>query len=163
MALAAAQVIDAIAGRINGLPLAGTDVFTSRAWPLTEEILPAWRVVAEDEEIEAMTVHRKTPQKHDLEVTLRGFARAVANLDDALNALAAEVLTAIFADVVVSDPLADPPVVADALDQLANKLQISARRIERGYGTDGEAALGAVTVTLKAVFKTMSNAPETII
>jgi hypothetical protein len=53
MALAAAQVVDALAARMTGLPLTGSRVYTSRLWPVSEAEMPAWRLTAEDESIEA--------------------------------------------------------------------------------------------------------------
>lgn len=155
MALAAAQVIDAIASRITGLALAGSRVYTSRAWPLAEADLPAWRVVAADEDVTPMTVHGPALQQHQLQVELRGHARAVADLDAALHALAAQALAAVFDTA--------PQVPADALDGIASKLQIGLRRIERSLAAEGEAVLGLVVITLQVIFRTRSNAPETLV
>lgn len=152
MALASAQIIDAIAARLSGLPLAGIRVYTSRAWPLSEAGLPAWRVVAVDEDVEPLTVHRPAQQQHRLQVEVQGYARATADLDDALHALASEALTALLT-------LAPP---ADALAGL-NTVQFSLRRIERAMQPLGEASLGLITITLRADFRTASNAPDTII
>lgn len=151
--LAAAQVLNAIAARLTGLPLAGVRVYTSRAWPLASKDLPAWKVVAPDEDIEPMTVHRPTPQKHLLQVELLGHTRAVDDLDDRLHALASEALTAVF----------NEPGTPDALSAFDGKVQLSARRIERAMAGEGEAALGLVTITLRAEFNTLSNAPDTIL
>lgn len=150
--LAAGQVIDAMASRLSGLPLAGTRIYTSRTWPLAEEELPAWRVLAKDEDIEPITVHPNALQTHALQIELRGYARAVADLDDALHALAAQAIAAVFS--------LTPP--ADALASLASKMQLSQRRIERGMATEGEAVVGMVVVTLRAVYRTWAASPETL-
>lgn len=163
MTLAAAQVIDAIATRITGLSIAGSNVYTSRAWPLTEALLPAWRVVAGDEDVEPQTVHPNLLQQHTLQVELRGHAKATSDLDDALHALAEEVLTAVFRARVVTDPMAIPPTVADALDNLYGKLQVSLRRIERVLQEEGEAVLGLIVVTLRVIFRTRASAPGTLV
>ena len=153
MALASAQLVDAIATRITGLPLAGADVFTSRAWPLAESHLPAWKVVAVDEVIEPMTVHADPLLKHELQVELRGHVSAVEDLDDDMHALAAEALTAIF----------DTTPPADALATVDSKLQLSLRRIERAMQTEGQANVGLVVITLRAEFRTRQSAPETLV
>jgi hypothetical protein len=150
--LAAAQVVDALAARLSGQPLAGTRVYTSRAWPLSEDGLPAWKVVAVDEDIEPQTVHSPTLQRHALQVELQGYAKAAANLDDALHALASEALTVIF----------NAPGAPDALSALTSTA-ISTRRIERAMQKDGEAVLGLVTVTLRAEFNTYEDEPDTIV
>lgn len=151
--LAAGQVIDAMATRLTGLALAGSRVYTSRTWPLSEEELPAWRVQAGDEDIEPVTVHPDALQQHALQVELRGHARAVASLDDSLHALAAEALTAVF----------DTTPPADALNTIASKLQVTLRRIERAVATEGEAAIGLVILTLRVIFRTRASAPETLV
>jgi hypothetical protein len=151
--LAAQQVVDAIASRITGLALTGARAYTSRMWPLSEADLPAWRVFAVDEDIEPTTVHSPFVQTHALQIELRGAARAVADLDDTLNALASQALTALF----------NPPGVADALSVLLQRVALTTRRIERAMATEGEAAVGLATLTLRAEFRTLSNAPDTIL
>jgi len=147
--LAAGQIVHALATRITGLTL-GAGVFTARAWPLAEDQLPAWRVIAVDEDVEPQTVHADPFQLHALQVELRGHVKATAALDDSLHALSAEALTAVF------DPT--PPV--DALAAIASKLQVTLRRIERAMATEGEAAIGLVVITLRATFRTRASAPE---
>src|SRR4051812_5941361 len=96
MALAAAQVVDALAALLVPVALSGGRVYTSRLWPLTEAELPAWRVTAETEEVQPTTIHSGVEQ-HLLSVEAKGYARATDNLDDSLHALAAAGLTALFA------------------------------------------------------------------
>lgn len=153
MPLAAAQIIDAIAARMTGLPLAGARVFTSRAWPLAEDALPAWRVLAENEDIEPTTVHPNARQEHRLQVELHGYARAVNDLDDALHALTAQALESVFS--------LTPP--ADALAALRPKLQMTQRRIERRLEADGQAVLGEVVITLRVVFSTRVSEPQSLV
>lgn len=147
--LAAGQVVHALATRITGLAL-GAGVYTARAWPLAVDQLPAWRVVAVDEDIEPQTVHPDPFQAHALQVELRGHLRATEALDDDMHALSAEALTAVFDQ--------SPPV--DALAAIASRLQLTLRRIERAMSTEGEAAIGLVVITLRATFRTRASAPE---
>lgn len=152
MALAAKQVLDAIAVRMTGLPSAGVRVYTSRAWPLDK--LPAWRVVTPDEDIEQIVVHSNPIQDHKLQVELRGYAEAVADLDDTLHGLAVEALTALF----------NPPGAPDALSALVpSKVKLSQRRIERTFTPDGQAVVGMVQITLRAEYRTKANAPEALV
>ncbi len=151
--LAAAQIIDAVAARITGLPLTGSRVHTSRAWPLGEDDLPAWRVIAGDEDIEPVLVHRPPRNRHQLSIELHGYAQAVADLDAALHALAEQSIAAIFAEPQPDDDLA-------AISSLA---QLTLQRITRTLAAEGEATLGSVVVTLQAVFHARSSAPGTII
>jgi hypothetical protein len=149
--LASAQVLDAIAARITGLPLAGARVYTSRAWPL--DVLPAVRVVSPDEDIEQLTVHNPAVQKHALQVELQGYLQATDDLDDAMHALASELLTALFND----------PGTPDALSTIGNDVVLAQRRIERAMAKEGQADIGLIQITLRASFSTRSNAPDTLI
>jgi hypothetical protein len=139
MALAAAQVIDTVAAR---LAAAGRPVYTSRLWPLAEAALPAWRVTAEQEDVERQDMSGSICQ-HTLTVQLRGYVRATDDLDDALHALAATALPLVFADPVPHD------------------LQLTS--IDRQIETTGEAALGAITLTARAVYYVRTAAPEIIL
>ena len=151
--LAAAQIVDAIAARITGLALTGARAYTSRMWPLSEADLPAWRVFAVDEDVEPATVHQPFINNHALQVELRGVARAVASLDDTLNALASQAITALFS----------APVVPDALSALIGRIALTVRRIQRDMATEGQAAVGLLTLTLRVEFRTLSTDPDTLI
>lgn len=139
MTLAAAQVIDAVAARITAT---GAQAHTSRAWPLAEADLPAWRVTAEQEDVERLTLGDDTNQ-HTLGIQLRGLVRATADLDDALHAFAATAIAAVFA----------LPVPFD--------LQLTG--IDRQLTTEGEASVGAITVTARATYIVRASAPQTIL
>lgn len=138
MALAAAQVIDALAARLAPLAATGGRVYTSRGWPL--DVLPAWRVVAADEAVAPDTV--EPINRHELDVEATAYTRATADLDDALHALAAGGLALLFA-----------PTVPYGL-RLAG--------ISRQVQSDGEASVGAVTLRLSTTFWVDPAAPETI-
>lgn len=153
MALAAAQIVDAIAARLkgNGITPAGVRVYTSRAWPLADDQLPAWRVTAEDEVIEAETMHYPAILTHELTVELEGTVRATANVDDAMHAMAASAMATLFGTEAASSlaPL-----------QIAEMLPTGIRRL---FSTQGEAVLAQVVVTLQVIFRTSMTDPETII
>ena len=68
MALASAQLIDAIAALLRGVSGWADSVHTSRLWPLAEADLPAWRVQAEDETVDAHGIGFPAKQQHELEV-----------------------------------------------------------------------------------------------
>ncbi|MGK2897210.1 MAG: hypothetical protein ACSLE9_00785 [Burkholderiaceae bacterium] len=142
MALAAAQVIDAVAARISGATACGTNVFTSRAWPIGEEILPAARITGDKEEITGEGLGDRLGQ-HLLDINAAFYARAVADLDDALHALAVAALPAIFA----------APV----------PYGLTLQGIDRKMAKEGEAAVGVITLRLQALFFTVPSAPETIL
>lgn len=141
MALAAAQVIDALAARLVPLAATGGRVYTSRLWPLDEASLPAWRITAADEVVEAAGIDGIGV--HRLDVDVQGFVRAVADVDDAMHALAVGGLPLLFA----------PPV--------PHGLQLLG--IGREITTEGEASTGRITLRLQALFYTQPAQPETIL
>lgn len=152
MALASAQVIDAIAARLSGAGVtpAGTRVYTSRAWPLAESGLPAWRVVAGDETVEQVNITWPHVNDHELQVDLRGVVAAADNLDDALHAMAEAALKRLFTD-----------RSAATLSPLRVRMVLSG--IERSLQEDGQAKVGVITVQLTARFQTKADAPDIII
>lgn len=151
--LAADQIVHAFAERLTGLPLAGTNVFTDRAWALAESQLPGWKVVPHDDDVEMATIHTPSVEAHSQQLELHGFVRAIADIDQAMSALAAEGLTAIFS--------LTPP--ADTLSSIRKKLQIGLVRVERTPTKEGEASTGLILITLRVDFKTRADQPETIL
>jgi hypothetical protein len=142
MALAAAQVVDALALRLTLVALSGGRVFTSRLWPLVEDELPCWRVTAETEDVELATIDDAL-NVHNLEVSAAGYVRATADIDDAMHALASQGLAALFAGTVPYG------------------LQLTG--IERDPVTDNEAAHAAIRLRLSTQFYVRPSAPETIV
>ena len=141
MALAAAQVVDALAARLTGLPLTGSRVYTSRWWPITEGELPAWQVTAEDEAVEPGDI--SGINLHRLTVQCSGYARAVNNLDDSLHDLAEQGITAVC-----------------ALPRLYGAQLVG---IERSVEQAGESAVGVIRVRLETIFYVAQTAPGTIL
>jgi hypothetical protein len=140
MALAAAQVIDAIAARLVPMVATGGRVYTSRTWPLGEADLPAWRVTAEGEDVTRATIDGLND--HSLVVRARAAARATSDIDDTLHALAASGLALLFAD----------PV----------PYGLQLERIDRDLSTEGEAAVGVISLDMRAQFFVAPATPETI-
>lgn len=141
MALASAQVIDAIASRLVPVLLSGGRVYTSRLHPLAEADLPAWRVTAEAEDVELSQVDGVNV--HTLLIDCTGYVRATLNVDDAMHDLAAAGLTAVCA----------LPVL--------HRTQLQS--IERELVSEGEAAMGAVRLRVATQFYVRPEAPETIV
>ena len=148
--LASAQAIDGVAALIESVTGMTGKVHTSRAWPLAESDLPAWRVLADDEEVSAQGVGFPAKQQHDLTVVAHGYARDTANLDDALHEMGAAALTKLFAS-----------RAATTLSPL--NCSVSLKRIERDMVTEGEAAMGRISLSLLVRFLTSNNAPNTIL
>ncbi len=142
MALAAAQVIDALVTRLEGVTATGGRVYPSRTWPLADADLPAWRVFVVDEPTEQVgldgDLHQHTPT-----IACRAYAAATADLDDALHALAAAGSAALFA--------------------ATRPYGLRLTSIDRAMATEGEARLGTVTLVVQAEFYANASAPETIL
>lgn len=155
MALAAAQIVEAVATLVRTAPVGMATPYidsthTDRAWPFAEDELPAWRVLADDEDIELVTMHYPAIERHTLVVLLEGRVRAVSSLDDAMNDMAATVLAAIFASAATA-----------SLSGLAKTMR--ATSINRSPESEGQAAIGAIDIRLEVVFCTLSNDPSTIV
>lgn len=150
MALAAAQVVTVLAARLDEVPAYTGRVFTSRRWPLAEADLPAWRIYATDE-VASRAAIGSNLHRHVVEVVAVGHVAATAALDDALNDMAATGCAALFA---VTAPSGAPELPPYGLQLLG---------IRRSEATEGEAALGVVTLTVQAEMYVDAAAPETIL
>lgn len=141
MALAAAQVVDTLAALVNAQAAVAGRVKTSRTWPWAEDQLPAVRVFVSDEVAEQATLDGINA--HRAAVDVQYTARATADLDDVLHALAAGGLALLFAG--------SPPY------------GLSLAGIARETATEGEAAVGRITLQLQTLFYVAPSAPETIL
>ncbi len=142
MPLAAATVIDALAARVAGQAgIAAASIKTTRWWPWAESDLPACRVYATGEDCELVTVGSPINQ-HTLQVAAQYTCRAVADLDDAMHALASGGLALLFAD-----------PVPYGLELVG---------IDRSTATEGEAAVGVITLRMTCLFHVDPRTPETI-
>jgi hypothetical protein len=142
MALAAAQVVDALAARLAPQVLGTGGVRTSRTWPWDEAELPAARVFAADEQVLESTIGDAINQ-HTLGVDVQYTLRAVADADDAMHALAEAGLALLFA----------PP--------LPHGLQLVG--INRETTGDGEAANARITLQLQCTYFVAPAAPGVIL
>jgi hypothetical protein len=141
MTLAAAQVINTLAARLAPMPATSGRVYTSRLWPLTEADLPAWRITAEGEQVEVAEL--EGVNMHSLTVSAKAYARATADIDDVLDALASSGLALLYSATVPYG------------------LQLES--IDRDLATEGEAAVGVITLTSRAIYFVAPGSPETIL
>jgi hypothetical protein len=152
MALAAAQCVTQIAALLVAAgTVAGARVYTNRNWPLSEDDLPALLVHADTETLTAATLEYPWLDAHELEVRVQGYVRATETLDDEINALAEQVLNALF--------------TTQAAAQLSPLVGVEMRcsEIERFATNVGPADAGQAAVTLALRFHTPSNAPQTLV
>lgn len=150
MALAADQVIDAIAALLSGATDAGTSVHTNHPHPLPETALPAWRVDAEDEDEEIVSgISYPARQQHELTVNARGIVRDVDGMRAARGQMGIDALGALFAS-------------RNTTRLAPLNCSMALARIRRDSTTEGEAAVGQITLALRVRFHTFNNAPETV-
>lgn len=148
MTLAAAQAIDRVAALIGSANVG--PVYTSRTWPLQDSELPAWRVVAADEDVETTGMQFPAQEIHSLTVAAQGYARATAELDDSMHMLAEAALAKLFE---TSSSTRLSPL----------NCAMSLTGIRRDVVAEGEASLGRITLLLLVRFLTFSNAPGSIV
>lgn len=148
MTLAAAQAIDRVAALVSSANVG--PVYTSRMWPLKDSELPAWRVVAADEEVETSGMQWPAQEVHSLTVAAQGHARATADLDDSMHALAEAALAKLF----------ETPNSA-RLSPLNCSMSLTG--IRRDVVPEGEASLGRITLLLLVRFVAFNNAPGAIV
>jgi hypothetical protein len=142
MALAAAQVVDALAARLAPQALGTGGVRTSRLWPWAEAELPAVRLFAADEQVEISTIGEQI-NRHTLAVDAQYTLRAVADADDAMHTLAEAGLALLFAE------------------PLPHGLQLAG--INREAATEGEAAVTRITLQLQCTYFVAPAAPGVIL
>lgn len=85
------QIREAAATLLTGLTTTGARVFQSRIYPLRDADLPCLLISTDDEQIEHENAVTGGELARELTITVRGIAKATANLDDALDAIAEQV------------------------------------------------------------------------
>lgn len=90
------QIRDAAVTTLTGLTTTGARVYPSRLTPLRDADLPCLLVMTNDEEIAGADVHGVL-QERTLRLAVRAVAKVSGALDDTLDAMVAEVETALYA------------------------------------------------------------------
>jgi len=103
---------------LTGLPLTGSRVYGSRLSPVEEGSLPALRIYADREQASPLVIHAQTTRERDITYRIEIVARANADLDDALDAIAEQVEGALVA-------AADSTWLGGTLGALSTKIELS--------------------------------------
>lgn len=103
---------------LTGLPLTGSRVYGSRLSPVEEGSLPALRIYADSEQASPLVIHAQTTRERDITYRIEIVARANADLDDALDAIAAQVEGALVA-------AADSTWLGGTLGALSTEIELS--------------------------------------
>ena len=85
------QIREAAATALAGLATTGARVFQSRVYPLRDADLPCLLISTDDESIESDNVVSGGELTRNLTLTVRGVAKAAADLDDTLDGIAEQV------------------------------------------------------------------------
>jgi hypothetical protein len=154
--LAAGQVVAQLKTNLLAAPatVAGSKVYTDRAWPVDESELPTLQVFAGREAITQVVVHSPALQEHKLELLLVGKVHATSGIDETMNVFIAQILTKLYG----TDAAATlSPLTGVRLEPPGEDTVI------RTPQEDAQAAFASFTVRAIACFQTMSNAPETLV
>lgn len=148
MAHVRSQIRDAFVTVLTGLTTSGTRVFPSRIHVLRDVDLPCLLVNLDNEEIEAATMHANPLLERSAELKVRACAKVVANLDDTLDTMVAEVEAAI----------------AGAADQSFGGLikpQALPSSLEIDFDESLEKPVGVATLTYRITYFTAAASPAT--
>lgn len=126
---------------LTGLTTTGSRVYDSRIFPLSEASLPCITVYTADESIEPQAIGGLMSRQMDLVV--RGYARALTGVEDVLDSIAEDVET--------------------ALTSIAGVKYLVLRTIETELDGEGDMPIAAITLTFTAEYYTDAGAPGTAI
>lgn len=142
MALAAQQVVAELVSRLTPVAATAGRVYPSRTWPLADADLPAWLVYVDSEPVDQQALDGDL-HMHSPTIACRAVTAATADLDVALNALAAAGIAALFAE--------------------PRRWGLRLAGINRAMASQGESRLGTVTLLVQCDFIAAVTAPETIL
>jgi len=138
------QIRERLAVELAGLTTTSTRVYQTRLYNIDETLLPCLLIYTQTETSEVQTLSRPYNIYKTLTIIVEGVARAVADIDDTLDTIAAEVETA---------------VGNSTLNNLAKDFYLTSTSID--LSADAQQPTGTVRLTFNATYVTTSNAPET--
>lgn len=152
--LASHQIVQASAQRLlDAATAAGSNVNAANR-ALTFSSFPGLKVYMTDDDFgvgDGDDITWPREQLHAMALVVDGVVRDVDDLEGAMAALAAEVLTAL-------EGTADASVLAPL-----DGVRLASQSISHRVATEGEVATGTVRIRFQAVFSTASDDPETIL
>jgi hypothetical protein len=141
MSHARQQIREALATVVTGLTSTGSRVYQSRM--RAQESLPCLLVVTNNESIAQADFDNQL--EHTLSLVITGVAKAAANVDDALDTIAAEVETAI-----------------GSLNSLGGKVRgLALESIETDFDDTLEQPVGLVNLGYRCTYFTNAGVPGT--
>ncbi len=147
------QLRAAVVTALTGLATTGSRVSATRRRPTAEADLPCLVVFTPDETTEIDSMGRPSrAQLRSVVLEVVGFAKG-SSLDDALDAIAAEVETALFASAVST--------AAGSVGVLVKDLRLV--RSETAYDPDAASPVGTLRLVFAASLRTREGAPTVIV
>ena len=143
MSHARQQIREAVATLVTGLTTTGSNVFQSRVYHLQASELPALLVYTNSETVERS--HMTTGLVRELTLRVEGIAKALADIDDTLDTIGAEVEAALGGQ--------EPAGVEDLVLQSADVT----------INGEGEQQVGAIVMDFLVRYRTDQADPETIL
>lgn len=129
---------------VTGLATTGSRVYQTRIYPLEQSKLPGLCVYTRAETTEYTTISLPRRQERTLEVVVEAYASAVANLDNTLDTIAAQVEEALAADVTRGGYAKDTKVIA----------------FEADFDGSGEQPVGVGRLTVQVIYTNRENEVE---
>lgn len=140
------QIREALATALTGLTTTSTRVYENRINPLQAANLPCLVITAESEEIEYGAAGGLSRRQHrNLTLTVKGIAKASANVDDTLDTISKEVEVAVAAAGTLSG-------------KVGGGLQL--QRVSIEMDGDGDKTVGIVSMEFNGTYYTMEGIPD---
>ena len=139
------RIREQVATTVTGLATTGSNVFQSRVYSLSDDVLPALLVysVSESSDIDSMGPIGSLTRT--LSLSIEGYVKNVSDYDDVIDDVCKEVEIAMAGD--------------KTLNGLAQNSYLSGTDIN--YNGEGEQPVGIVTMNYVIQYRTATNAPET--
>lgn len=143
MSHARQQIREALGTALTGLATTGVNVYTNRVYTLAGLNLPALVISVKQERAEQIT---PTTFQRASSVTIEGYVKGTANIDDTLDTIAVEVETALWGD--------------DVLKGLGKWLRFNGTEIDF-TGGESEKPVGVIRLSYDILYVTAGGDPET--
>lgn len=140
------QIRSAVATICTGLAATGSRVFVTRNYPIASAEMPGLCIYTTEERSGPEIMRAPRRLLRELSIVVEGYARGTGDVEAALDAIAAQVETAIGTD--------------PTLGGTVRRVHIA--QTETIQSADGEQPIGIVRLTFAAEYATAENAPETL-
>ena len=136
----------AIVARLTGLTTTEDRVYPNRIYPLQGQDLPGIVVKTQEPEIAVSTIHGPAVYERKVSVVVRGYEKAVTDLDASLDAIGKEV------EVALAIPLT---VAGKSVEMVLRAVQVEAVQADQ--------PVGIIEMTYETTVFTAANAPDVLL